>query len=416
LPFADEAQIVVKAGNGGNGARSFRREKYAPLGGPDGGDGGRGGDVILRGNRDLWELSPVIRRHKLSAERGGDGLSARKHGKRGADLVVEVPLGTLITADGQEIGDITRNGQEVVVARGGRGGLGNVHFTTPTRQAPHFAQRGEPGEEKTINLDLRTLGQVGFVGLPNAGKSSLLAATTAAHPEVAPYPFTTLTPNLGVVTVNNVDFVLVDIPGLIAGAHTGAGLGHRFLRHIQRAGVLVQVVDVSMEDAEAGYEAVVAELREYDPALLDRQRIVALNKIDIEGARRRGQALRKKLSSQGINAELVSAFTGEGLDNLLAAITAAVERARPAEDEAPVKTYRMLPEADGIKVVRELDGLRVFGRVAERTVAMSDMDTDDGLDDLQRRLERIGVFKALEEAGVEVGETVRIGEFELEWS
>ena len=223
MPFADEARIMVKAGNGGNGARSFRHEKYAPLGGPDGGDGGRGGDVILRGNRDLWELSPVVRRQKLSAQRGGDGRGAKQHGKRGLDLTVEVPLGTLIKCGDEVVGDITKNGQEVVVARGGRGGLGNVHFTTATRQAPHFAQHGEPGEEREIDLDLRTLGQVGFVGLPNAGKSSLLAATTAAHPEVAPYPFTTLTPNLGVATVDNVDFVLVDIPGLIEGAHTGAG-------------------------------------------------------------------------------------------------------------------------------------------------------------------------------------------------
>lgn len=416
MPFADEARIPIKAGNGGNGARSFRHEKYVPLGGPDGGDGGRGGDVILRGNRDLWELSPVVRRQKLTAERGGDGRGAKQHGKRGADLKVEVPLGTLIRSDGQVIGDITRNGQEVVVARGGRGGLGNVHFTTATRQAPHFAQHGELGEERWLDLDLRMLGQVGFVGLPNAGKSSLLAATTAAHPEIAPYPFTTLTPNLGVATVNNVDFVLVDIPGLIEGAHAGAGLGHRFLRHIQRAGVLVHVVDASLGDAAEGYEAVLGELRAFDPTLLDRERLVALNKVDLEGGRNRAKKMRTQLQGEGVKAQLVSALTGEGLGMLLAEIREAVERAKPAEETAPVRTYRLLPEADEIRVVHEADGLRVLGRRVERTVAMADMATDDGLADLQSRLERMGAFKALEDAGVQVGNTVRIGDFELEWT
>ncbi len=416
MPFADEAQIMVKAGDGGNGAASFRREKYVSMGGPDGGDGGRGGDVLLRGNRDLWELSPLARRHKLVAGRGGDGSGSRRHGKRGVDLVIEVPLGTVIMAAGEVIGDITRDGQEVMAARGGRGGLGNVHFTTATRQAPHFAQHGEPGAAWTLDLDLRTLGQVGFVGLPNAGKSSLLAGTTAAHPEIASYPFTTLTPNLGVATVDNVDFVLVDIPGLIEGASEGAGLGHRFLRHIQRAGVLVHVVDASLEDALDGYNTVVQELREFDAGLLDRESIVALNKIDIEGARERATSIRSQLREQSVRAELVSAFTGEGLDELLNEVRAAVQRSKDAAAAPPVRTYRMLPEGDDTQVVREADGLRLVGRRVERTVAMADMSSDDGLAELQLRLERIGAFKALEAAGVAVGDTVRIGTYELEWS
>lgn len=371
--------------------------------------------MILRGNRDLWELSPLARRPRLAAERGGDGRGAKKHGKRGSDLVAEVPLGTVITSDGEVLGDITRPGQEVMVARGGRGGLGNVHFTTPTRQAPRFAQRGEPGQERYLDLDLRTLGDVGFVGLPNAGKSSLLAAATAAHPEIAPYPFTTLTPNLGVATVDDVDFVLVDIPGLIEGAHAGAGLGHQFLRHIQRSRVLVQVVDASLEDAWEGYEAVVAELREFDELLLERTRLVALNKIDIEGARARAERLRARLQVEGQPAALVSAYTSEGVDALLEQVQAAVLEARTTQEPTPLKTYRLHGDADRIRVMREGDVFRVLGQRAERTVAMADLGSDEGLADLQRRLERMGVFKALEEAGVEVGDTVRVAEFELEW-
>ncbi|MSQ24469.1 MAG: GTPase ObgE [Chloroflexi bacterium] len=415
MPFADEAQVQVKAGGGGNGAKSFRREKFVPLGGPDGGDGGRGGDVIFRGSHDLWELSSIARRQRVAAERGGDGQGARKHGKRGEDQVVAVPLGTEISCEGQVIGDIIRPGQEVVVARGGRGGLGNVHFTTPTRRAPHFAQRGEPGEDKMLDLDLRTLGQVGFVGLPNAGKSSLLAATTAAHPEIAAYPFTTLTPNLGVATVGNVNFVLVDVPGLIEGAHTGLGLGHRFLRHVQRAGVLIQVVDVSEEDPWAGYQAVVSELRLFDETLLDRPRLVALNKIDLEGARDRAQSLQRRLRTEKVESQPVSALTGEGIDVLLKAIQKAVDRALEEEPPPPVKVYRLEAEEPDFTLSREADGFRVYGSRVERIVAMADMDTDGGLGELQRLLERLGVYKALREAGVEEGSTVRVGDFELEW-
>lgn len=416
MAFADEARILLKAGSGGNGARSFRREKYVPLGGPDGGDGGRGGDVILRGSHDLWELSSIARRHRFAAERGGDGSSAKKHGKRGADLVIDVPLGTAVLSEGEPIGDITRSGQEVVVARGGRGGLGNTHFATPTRRAPQFAQRGEPGEERTIDLDLRTLGQVGFVGLPNAGKSSLLAATTAAHPEVAAYPFTTLTPNLGVATVANIDVVLVDVPGLITGAHAGAGLGHRFLRHVQRAGVLVQVVDASESDPWAAYESVLEELRLFDAALVRRERLVALNKIDVAGARNRAQAMRRRLRSEGITGQPISALTGEGVAELLGLIRKGVERATAGTEEPPIKIYRLPPDESETVVTREADGFRVRGRRVERTVAMADMDTSQGLAELQGLLERMGVFASLRQAGVEEGDTVRIGDFELEWT
>lgn len=417
MSFADEARVLVKAGDGGNGARSFRREKYVPLGGPDGGDGGRGGDVIFRGRRDLWELSPLVRARRFAAERGGDGRGAKQHGKRGADRVVDVPLGTIVREGKSLIGDITRDGQEVAVARGGKGGLGNVHFTTATRQAPRFAQRGEPGEERWVDLDLKTVGHVGFVGLPNAGKSSLLAATTAAHPEVAPYPFTTLSPNLGVATVADVAFVLVDVPGLIEGAHTGVGLGHRFLRHVQRAGVLVQVVDVSLESAWEDYQAVREELRLFDETLLDRTQVVALNKVDLEGARERGKAVQRHLRRDREEAYLVSAVTGEGVDALLAAIHAAVERSGALEEPAPaVRTYRLEPEETALVVLHEGDGFRVRGRQAERAVAMADMETDEGLSELQRRLERLGVFRALLDAGVQPGDTVRVADFELEWT
>lgn len=417
MSFADEARVFVTGGDGGNGARSFRHEKYVPLGGPDGGDGGRGGDVILRGKRDVWELSPLIRQRRFAAERGGDGRGAKQHGKRGVDLIVHIPLGTLIREGDLLIGDITREGQELVVARGGKGGLGNVHFATANRRAPRLAQRGEPGEGRWVDLDLKTVGHVGFIGLPNAGKSSLLAASTAAHPEIAPYPFTTLTPNLGVATVAEVAFVLVDVPGLIEGAHTGAGLGHRFLRHIQRAGVLVYVVDVSLESAWGDYHAVREELRLFDETLVARIQLVALNKIDVEGARRRGLALQSRLRSEGFESHTVSALTGEGMEALLTAIEGAVQRSGVLREPAPaLRTYRLQPEEASLAVVREGGSFRVRGRQAERTVAMADMETDEGLAELQRRLERLGVFRALEGAGVQMGDTVRVGDFELEWT
>src|SRR3712207_791401 len=263
----DSARIFVKAGDGGNGALSFRREKFVPRGGPDGGDGGRGGSVFLRAEPGISTMLEFSHRRHFKAGRGGNGGGARKHGKKGEDLVIGVPPGTVVSSDEGLIADLRHAGDEFMVARGGRGGLGNVHFATSTNRTPRVAQKGEPGEERWLQLELKTIADVGLVGYPNAGKSSLLAALTAPRPKIGDYPFTTLTPNLGVAERDDFTFVLADIPGLIEGAHQGVGLGHQFLRHVERARVLLHVVDAAVSDPVTAYQSVREELELYNPAL-----------------------------------------------------------------------------------------------------------------------------------------------------
>ena len=415
--LVDEARILVRAGDGGNGIVSFRREKYVPRGGPDGGDGGRGGDVVLRATRSLNTLAPFSHKSRFAAERGGNGAGATKHGKRGGDLVVDVPIGTVASSDDEVLADLTHDGQRVIVARGGKGGLGNVHFATATNRAPRMARKGEPGDERWLDLELKTIGDVGLVGEPNAGKSSLLAALSAARPEIADYPFTTLSPNLGVTVVDDVPFVVVDIPGLIEGAHTGYGLGHRFLRHVERSRVILFVVDAAAPDPVASYELIRDELDQYDPSLLEKPALLAANKMDLEAAEAGWQALRRHTQRQGIRAFPVSALTGHGVPALSTAIhenLAALDARK--EEEPVVRTYR-LPRAEDKHAVEREDGVFVVrGRDAERVLAMADLDSDEGIADLQRQLEKIGVLRDLERAGVKPGDTVRIADFELEWT
>jgi len=415
--LVDEARIVVRAGDGGNGAVSFRHEKYVPRGGPDGGDGGRGGDVILRANRSLNSLAPFAHRTRFAAERGGHGAGANKHGKRGADLVVDVPIGTVVHDEDGPRADLTVDAQEVVVGRGGKGGIGNVHFATATNRAPRMARKGEPGEDRWLNLELKTIGDVGLVGEPNAGKSSLLAALSAARPEIADYPFTTLSPNLGVTTVGDVPFVVIDIPGLIEGAHTGLGLGHRFLRHVERSRVIVYVVDGAAPDPGASYDLIRNELRLHDPALLDKPSLVAVNKIDLKEALSGWGAVRDLIEREdGPPAYAVSALTGKGVPALSAAIEERLHVLQETTAEPVVRTYR-LPRVEGTQSIeRKGDAFVVRGREVERVLAMADLDSDEGVADLQRQLGKIGVLKDLERAGVKPGDTVRIGDFELEWT
>jgi len=415
----DEARIFVKAGDGGNGIVSFRREKYVPLGGPDGGDGGRGGDVLLRGNRGLNTLAAFAHQTRFPAERGGNGRGARQHGKRGQDLTIEVPLGTLVADDRGALADITHDGQDVVVARAGKGGLGNVHFATATNRAPRMARKGEPGEERWLDLELKSIGDVGLVGEPNAGKSSLLAALSAAHPEVGAYPFTTLAPNLGVATVDDVPFVVVDIPGLIEGAHAGQGLGLRFLRHVERARLLVYVVDGSAPEPVESYHTVRQELDMYSSSLVEKPSLVALNKMDLPAAQERRGAFFGQLQREGGPAiYAVSALTGEGVEELSRAMRSRLDALRHEESrsEAAVRIYRLPRDDGGHTIEREKDGYRIQGSAAERAVAMTDLESDEGVADLQRQLERLGVLQSLERAGVKAGDTVRIGAFELEWA
>jgi GTP-binding protein len=418
----DEARIWVKAGDGGNGVVSFRREKFVPFGGPDGGDGGRGGSVYLVADPGISTLLEFSRRRHFKAERGGHGRGKKQHGNAGEDLVIRVPPGTMVRSDDGLEADLVRPGDPALVARGGRGGLGNTHFATSTNRAPRIAQRGEPGEERWLNLELKTLAQAALIGEPNAGKSSLLAATSAARPKIADYPFTTLSPNLGVVEAPEGDgqvFVVADIPGLIAGAHAGAGLGHRFLRHVERAPLLVHVVDASRPEALEAYRTVRRELEAYRSEVAAKPEIVAANKLDLPGGRGGYERLRAALSDRQVIG--TSTVTNEGIPALLAAVAqrlAQLPRAetRPTESKA-IRVYRLPPEdEDAFTVGRGEDGVyRVRGRRVERLVAMTDLRSEEGLEHLQRQLARLGVFEALERAGVQVGDTVAVGDWETEW-
>jgi GTPase len=419
--FLDEATIFVKAGDGGNGAMHFHREKYVPLGGPDGGDGGRGGSVVLRAERGLNTLFPFKRQRRFIGEAGQAGGAAKMKGRMGKDLVVDVPVGTVVRdhESGETLGDLARHSQTITLVKGGRGGLGNVHFKTSTNQAPHFAEKGEPGTERWLDLELKVIADVGLVGLPNAGKSTLLSVMSAARPKIAEYPFTTLTPNLGVVDAGDATFVAADIPGLIEGAHEGVGLGHEFLRHIERTSILLHVVDGSADDPIRGFEQVNRELDQYDAGLLLKPQLVVVNKMDQTEARERWPEMERTLAARGFDSVAVSAATLEGIDALiyrsaeiLAELRQAVEASEP-EDELEIVAIQ--PPASHFEVERKRKTFYVYGEDAERLAVMTDMTSEEALYRLQRRLKQMGVFAALEKAGVHEGSTVRIGSVELTW-
>ena len=416
--FIDEARIQVQAGDGGDGAVSFRREKFVPRGGPDGGDGGRGGSVYLEATEELNTLYGFRHKQRFRAGRGGNGAGARKHGSKGRDLTIPVPVGTVAHGDdGVVVADLTSPGQRELVARGGSGGLGNVHFTTAVMQTPRIAQKGEAGEERELRLELRLLADVGLVGLPNAGKSTLLSRITAARPKIADYPFTTLVPNLGVVALRDTTFVVADIPGLIEGAHRGAGLGQEFLRHVRRTRLLVHLLEGSSPDPVADLEVVNRELEEYDPDLRRKPQLVAFNKMDLAEAREAWPEVRERLRSRGMDALPISAATGEGVKELLELVAAKlgerVEAARKAEE---IRVYRLEAEAgEAVAVEKERDGYRIRGRAAERAAALINVETTEGLMVLRQRLSRLGVGKMLERAGAKAGDMIRVGEVEFRW-
>ena len=315
--FTDYIKIHVKSGNGGKGSAHLRREKYIPKGGPDGGDGGRGGHIIIRGNKDYWTLYHLKFKQHFKAERGGDGSRQRSTGKDGEDIIIEVPLGTVIkdTETGEVVGEITQDGQELIVAKGGKGGKGNWHFKTATNQTPRYAQPGLPGEERDLTLELKLLADVGLVGFPNAGKSTLLSKLTAAKPKIADYPFTTLKPNLGIVSYRDGrSFVMADIPGIIEGAAEGKGLGHYFLRHIERNSNLLFLVPADADDIKNEYQVLLNELKKYNPELLDKKRILAISKSDMLD-----DELKKEIEKdlpQDLPHIFISSYTGENLDKL----------------------------------------------------------------------------------------------------
>ncbi|MEJ2011607.1 MAG: GTPase ObgE [Anaerolineales bacterium] len=417
--FYDEARIHLASGRGGDGIVHFRREKYVPRGGPDGGNGGKGGDIVFEVDEHLNSLSPFRRNRHFTAEDGKSGGGSDKTGASGADLVIKVPAGTQIRSDpdGELLADLTQVGQQVVLLRGGRGGRGNARFATARNQAPRMAEKGEPGQEMWVRLELRLIADVGIIGLPNAGKSTLLAAVTNARPKIADYPFTTLQPNLGVAEVDHeLTLVLADIPGLIEGAHSGVGLGFQFLRHVQRTRVLIHLLDGLSPDPLADYTQINAELALYDPALLEKPQLVALNKIDLPEVMDRLPEIEGQFRDHQIELYSVSALARNGLRELLYAAERELEQVGPMEIEAGELPVYKVDQDQAFDVSREPDGSwRVTGKALERAAEMTYWEYDESVRRFQRLLSKLGVEAALKEAGIETGETVHIGEYELEW-
>lgn len=413
--FVDEVRVYLKAGSGGHGALSFRREKYVPRGGPDGGDGGRGGDVICAADPGETTLARFRGTRRYSAENGGNGSGANRHGADGEDVVLEVPPGTVIRReDGSVLRDLQRPGERMLVARGGRGGRGNARFATSRDQAPRLAERGEPGEEAWFILELRLVADIGLIGMPNAGKSTLLRGLTNARPKVGDYPFTTLDPEIGITERDGHGLVLADLPGLIEGAHAGRGLGHRFLRHASRCRAFVHVVDAGAADPAADLRAVRSEMELYDPELTARPFLVAANKVDLPEARNGLSVLEAAARQFGARTFAISAATGQGLQDLQRAVFR-MASAVPAQQPLPAE-LRERVDPTAFRIVPEADGFRVEGVTVERRVAMADLDNARAVMSLQRYLRRKGVEAALRRAGATAGTTVRIREHEFELS
>ena len=441
--FIDKVRIHVKGGNGGAGCMSFRREAHVPKGGPDGGDGGHGGNIVVEADASLSSLIEYRFKHHFKAERGTHGKGSRMHGATGEDLVLKVPMGTVVheyfeesKEVGELIADLTHDGERVTVAEGGMGGRGNIHFVTPTRRAPAFAELGEPSQERWIELEMKLMADAALVGMPSAGKSSLIAKMSAARPKIADYPFTTLVPNLGVARSGDYSFVVADIPGLIEGAHEGRGLGHEFLRHIERTALIVHVVDLTGDyegrDPLEDYDIINRELALYADELAARPRIVVANKTDVPGTEEAAERLAARVREDSIAAAggdefapspvdpklyRISALTGEGVDGLKAAIATKVHELREelrALSEADVqyehvwehkreerdKQFKVVPLGGGV--------FRVEGPQVERMVVQTDWENEEAIAFLQHRLKRLGVEKALEKAGAVDGDEIRI--------
>lgn len=423
--FFDEAKIYIKAGDGGNGVVAFRREAHVPRGGPSGGNGGKGANVYLVADRQINTLIQFNQQTLFRAPSGGHGHGKNQTGAQGAELSIRVPIGTVVfDADtGDRLADLMLPGQRALIARGGRGGRGNWTFRTSTMQAPRIAENGVPGEERWLRLELKLIADVGIVGIPNAGKSTLLARVSAARPKIADYPFTTLVPNLGVVLVDQRDIVLADIPGLIEGAHTGVGLGHAFLRHIERTRVLIHLLNGLSPDPVGDYIAINQELELFNPLLADKPQVVVFNKMDLPDVQAAWPTIAARLKALGVIEPLaISAATGDGTQavlrraaDLLAELPVAFPEAdQPglAEKSAPVE-----PEDKSFTVVRSAEGVwEVHGNYIERVVQKTQWQYYDAVMRFQRILEALGITEALRAKGVQAGDTVQIGEMELEWS
>ena len=431
--FLDEVKIFVRSGDGGNGLVAFRREKYVPKGGPAGGDGGRGANVVFIVDEGLRTFMDYRYQKKFVAPNGENGMSKGMHGRKSKDLYLKVPPGTVIrdTDTGEVLADLVEHEQEVIVARGGRGGRGNCRFATPSNPAPEIAENGEPGEERNLTLELKLMADVGLVGFPSVGKSTLLSITSKAKPKIADYHFTTLVPNLGVVeTKDHRSFVMADLPGLIEGASQGVGLGHQFLRHIERTKVIVHVVDMSATDGRDPYEdykIINQELGEYNMRLLERPQIVVANKMDIPAAQENLEEFKSKLAADGEEVDIVeiSAFTRTNVDNLLYKISDILDSTDPnmlyeldTEEESMENRvlYKHKPKDETFKITRDDTGAYVVsGPGIERAFLMTDFNRDASVRRFAQQMRSMGVDDALRERGCKNGDTVKIlkGEFEF---
>ena len=420
--FIDRARIFVQSGKGGDGMSSFRHEKFVPKGGPNGGDGGQGGNVVLVADRNVNTLVDFRFRRLFKAKPGGKGEGSNKYGRNAEDLVITVPLGTIVKDEetGQVMADLSRDGQRAIVAKGGRGGRGNWHFRTSANRTPTFAERGEPGEERWLRLELKVLADVGLLGYPSVGKSSILRKVSAAQPEVAAYHFTTLNPILGVVNLpDHRSFVMADIPGLIDGASEGVGLGHDFLRHIERTKILIHVIDVSGiegRDPIEDYEKINAELAKYSEKLSRKQQIVAANKIDLLGDSDNLERLMDYMAAHGVEVYPICAMTGEGMDKLLERVWTMLEEYVEEPDETTEEVVYKAQNKPDFEVKRDDDGAFVItGARIENLVAMTNFDDDQSLRRFQRIWRYMELDKLLQEHGIQDGNTVRSYSMEFEY-
>jgi GTP-binding protein len=416
--FIDEATLYIKSGKGGDGAVHFRREKYVPRGGPDGGDGGRGGDVILKVLPTLNTLTKFHHNQRYIAPDGERGGKNNCTGHSAEDLIIHIPPGTVIynNETGEIIADMVNLDQELTLCRGGRGGRGNARFANSRDQAPRVAERGEPGLEIIIKLELKLLADVGIIGIPNAGKSTLLAAVTKARPKIADYPFTTIEPNLGVARLDNeTTMVLADIPGLIEGAHQGMGLGFEFLRHIQRTRVLIHLLDGLSENPILDYVQINTELSLFDPELSKKPQVVAVNKMDLSEVQEQWIKFEMDFKKKGISIFPISAATGSNLKSLLYKVAELLSNTPIVFHELKIPVYHPMSDPRVYEIKRLPNGWRIIGESIERAAAMTYWENDESIRRFQRILETLGIDKDLRKAGVKDGEIVMIGDYELEW-
>jgi GTP-binding protein len=421
--FIDSARIYLKAGNGGNGIVSFRREKYVAAGGPDGGDGGKGGDVIFIVDDGIRTLADFRYKKQYKAESGKDGGASNMTGRSGEDLVIKIPPGTVVKDEqtGRILADLTKPGQQSVIARGGKGGKGNQHFATPTRQVPNFAKSGDLGEERWVVLELKLLADVGLIGYPNVGKSTILSSVSAANPKIANYHFTTIEPNLGVVSLDiGESFVIADIPGLIEGAHQGIGLGHEFLKHVERTKLLIHVVDVSGVEGRnpvEDFEVINKELKEYNPVLAERIQIVAANKIDITDAAEKYEEFKKVIQEMGYEVFPVSAATGKGLRELMIRASQMLKDIPDTVliDETEEEVVYTAEEEQPFKIRKEGNNFIVEGSWIRKVVGSTNIESYESLQYFQRAIKGKGVIDALENMGINEGDTVKIYDIEFEY-